>query len=184
MNTVEAIQQAGRNQRERAEADLKERERERAMRASQRDREREAEAALRARTEAMKPKTFANEPVPWGLPGAREGKPRTLARFVHNAAQVRDDQVGRLCRLLQKDDFDLADPTTLIRRLALCCAPTEWLAAACELIRDYRRWHDEGVEAEFREVERVNPERARVLRESLHESRTIVARHYDEDAKA
>ncbi len=184
MNTAEALRQAAANQAALTEAARMDDEGEHEMRI-RRDRERaSAEAAQRARIEASKPKEFPVERVPWGLSGARTGRPRTLAKFVHDAAQLRDDRVGRLCRHMRADGFPLDDPTRILRNLALRNAPNEWRAAAREMIREFCAWEREGFEADLREVERVNLERARALRESLHESRKVVERLYAQDRDA
>jgi len=108
----------------------------------------------------------------------------TLERFMH-LNKNRDDEVGQFSReALADPEFPMTDPTRVLRHLATCIATSQVLAAARKTITEYRRSFNQSIEAEIKDVEFTNPERAMAMRESIHESRKITERLYDEDAKS
>lgn len=116
----------------------------------------------------------------WGRLAPR----RALAAFLQRS-KLRADAIGGFCRgAIVDHTFPTSDPTRVLRYLATRGATSEVLATARATIKEYRAWEREGFEIELHEVERVNPERALAIRESLHESRKIVERLYAEDAQA
>ena len=85
---------------------------------------------------------------------------------------------------MKADPPSLAYPTRLLRYLALRTAPSDTLAAARELIREWREWHRAGIERDLADVCAVSPERAREVQGSILESRQITSRQYQEDHRA
>jgi YozE SAM-like fold len=119
------------------------------------------------------------EPPSWGTMPPDRG----LGRFL-NLQRERDDAVGSFARQAHSDASFPTDPTTILRYLAVCGAPSEILATAREAVREYRAWWRAGFEDVLRVIADANPERAAQLRERHHEAMKITERLYAEDAQA
>ena len=129
-------------------------------------------------------KYFAPEPPVWGPPGQRSGVPVSFPKFLAEAARTRDDAVGRFARQAKRDPSFPTDPTTVLRYLARGFAPSETLAAARALLKEFRAAEHSALERDVLEVQRINPGRAAALREALHESRGMSDRLFIADSQA
>jgi hypothetical protein len=135
-------------------------------------------------------KTFPTELPDWAPPTKDDGKGgRRFGRFIHEAAQTRDDEVGRLCRRIKNitdpiPPFPYNEPWRVNRYFGSNLASSSTLATARKLVAEFRKWHLEGFELDLAEVARVNPDRAAQLREDRHESWKILDRLYEEDRNA
>jgi len=178
MTYADMIQEATRNRQALLDADRERAERASASEAERERARRETEAALRARRDAQTPEEVPSELPSWGvLPRGRE-----LARFLF-LQKDRTDGVGRFARMARADASFPTDPTAVIRYLAVRNAPSEALAAARELIREYRTWWREGFEAAITDLSYTNRERGLQVRERHLESMKAVDFLYAEDRK-
>jgi hypothetical protein len=105
-----------------------------------------------------------------------------LRRFLVERGR-RDDAIASVARqCLGDDEFPFAQPHQVIRYLAVWGATREVLAAAREMLKEFRRWRASKLDAELAEIARTNANRAAALRESLEESREIASDAYSKDA--